>query len=105
MLVSAAPATCAGLLIKILGLATPHGLSPIWTKGVTLFFARFVSVRLAAELLRYYGGWADKIHGKTIEGELSYETAGDVLMLTSHARQCFMNSVNESKIAYTRAEP
>jgi hypothetical protein len=33
-----------------------------------LFFARFVIVRIAAEVLRYYGGWADKIHGKTVEG-------------------------------------
>lgn len=35
-------------------------------------------VRLAAECLRYYGGWADKIHGKTID------TDPDTLNYTRH---------------------
>ena len=29
--------------------------------------ARFVDVRGTINTLRYYAGWADKIHGKTIE--------------------------------------
>lgn len=46
---------------------------PFWEYvGVTLFFARFISVRIAAEVLRYYSGWADKIHGKTIEGAVGH---------------------------------
>jgi len=42
--------------------------------------ARFFDVQQTADAFRYYGGWADKIQGKTIE-------------------------VNESKLAYTRVEP
>ncbi|KXN86252.1 Aldehyde dehydrogenase [Leucoagaricus sp. SymC.cos] len=42
--------------------------------------ARHVDIKSAVSTLRYYAGWADKIHGKTIE-------------------------TNENKMAYTRHEP
>lgn len=63
-----------------------------------MFFARFISVRIAAEVLRYYSGWADKIHGKTIEGVPQRIVN---LVLSTHRELL----VNESKVAYTRAEP
>lgn len=34
--------------------------------GKTLVMAK-MDVTLASDCLRYYGGWADKIHGKTID--------------------------------------
>jgi len=48
--------------------------------GKAFAIAKGFDVAEAAACLRYYGGWADKIHGKTIE-------------------------VNNSKLAYTRHEP
>ncbi|KAL8292701.1 hypothetical protein RQP46_001313 [Phenoliferia psychrophenolica] len=48
--------------------------------GKAYAFARGFDVSEAAACLRYYGGWADKDHGKVIE-------------------------VNDSKMAYTRHEP
>ncbi|KAK7446665.1 hypothetical protein VKT23_014360 [Stygiomarasmius scandens] len=42
--------------------------------------ARDIDLKASVEILRYYAGWADKIHGKTIE-------------------------VHENKLAYTRHEP
>jgi len=48
--------------------------------GKAVSIAKVVDVQGAADVLRYYGGWADKIHGKTIE-------------------------VDETKLAYTRHEP
>ncbi|KAF8324536.1 NAD-dependent aldehyde dehydrogenase [Cantharellus anzutake] len=48
--------------------------------GKTVFVSRFVDVQGFVNTLRYYAGWADKIHGKTIE-------------------------VNDAKFAYTRHEP
>ncbi|KAL0094762.1 aldehyde dehydrogenase domain-containing protein [Phycomyces blakesleeanus] len=41
-------------------------------KGIT--FSRFFDVKQLAVTLRYYAGWADKVHGKVIdtEGALSY---------------------------------
>jgi len=56
------------------------GASPslflIWALWGLLSFR----IGVYATVPRYYGGWADKIHGKTIE-------------------------VNDSKLAYTRVEP
>lgn len=48
--------------------------------GKAFSFARGFDVSEAAACLRYYGGWADKNHGKTIE-------------------------VNNTKLVYTRHEP
>jgi len=48
--------------------------------GKAFAIAKGFDVAEAAACLRYYGGWADKIHGKTIE-------------------------VNDAKLAYTRHEP
>jgi len=48
--------------------------------GKAFAIAKGFDVAEAAACLRYYGGWADKIHGKTIE-------------------------VNDSKLVYTRHEP
>merc|ERR1712000_476866 len=48
--------------------------------GKAFAIAKGFDVAEAAQCLRYYGGWADKIHGKTIE-------------------------VNDAKMAYTRHEP
>jgi len=48
--------------------------------GKAFAIAKGFDVSEAAACLRYYGGWADKIHGKTIE-------------------------VNDSKLVYTRHEP
>lgn len=35
--------------------------------GKQFNMARFVDVRGTINTFRYYAGWADKIHGKTIE--------------------------------------
>ena len=48
--------------------------------GKTFSWAKTVDVPASVQCLRYYGGWADKNHGKVIE-------------------------VDESKLAYTRHEP
>jgi len=48
--------------------------------GKTVMFSKGFDVPQAAATIRYYGGWADKVHGKTIE-------------------------VNDSMLAYTRHEP
>jgi len=48
--------------------------------GKAVAIAQVVDVQGAADVLRYYGGWADKIHGKTIE-------------------------TDEATFAYTRHEP
>jgi len=48
--------------------------------GKAFAIARAVDVKGTVDVLRYYAGWADKVHGKTIE-------------------------VNDSKFAYTRHEP
>jgi aldehyde dehydrogenase (NAD+) len=48
--------------------------------GKTFTWAKNVDVGASIATIRYYAGWADKIHGQTIE-------------------------VNEAKLAYTRHEP
>ncbi|KAI0033622.1 aldehyde dehydrogenase domain-containing protein [Vararia minispora EC-137] len=48
--------------------------------GKTFGWAKTVDVTAAIECIRYYAGWADKVHGKTIE-------------------------TSEAKLAYTRHEP
>jgi aldehyde dehydrogenase (NAD+) len=48
--------------------------------GKTFSWAKAVDVTFSIETIRYYAGWADKIHGQTIE-------------------------TNENKFAYTRHEP
>ena len=43
--------------------------------GKTFKWAKAVDVKLSMETIRYYAGWADKIHGQVIEtheGKLSY---------------------------------
>ncbi len=43
--------------------------------GKTLKWAKVVDVKFSIETIRYYAGWADKIHGQVIEtheGKLSY---------------------------------
>ncbi|KAG7086192.1 hypothetical protein E1B28_002155 [Marasmius oreades] len=48
--------------------------------GKPFTMSKMVDVKASIQVLRYYAGWADKIHGKTIE-------------------------TNENKFAYTRHEP
>jgi aldehyde dehydrogenase (NAD+) len=48
--------------------------------GKTFAWARSVDVTFSIETIRYYAGWADKIHGQVIE-------------------------THEEKLAYTRHEP
>jgi aldehyde dehydrogenase (NAD+) len=43
--------------------------------GKTFNWAKLVDVKFSMETIRYYAGWADKIHGQVIEtheGKLSY---------------------------------
>src|SRR5258707_291009 len=43
--------------------------------GKTFKWAKTVDVKFSMETIRYYAGWADKIHGQVIEtheGKLSY---------------------------------
>ncbi|KAH7907708.1 putative 1-pyrroline-5-carboxylate dehydrogenase [Hygrophoropsis aurantiaca] len=46
--------------------------------GKTYHFARNIDVTACTKILRYYAGWADKIHGKTIQ------TKDDKLAYTRH---------------------
>lgn len=46
--------------------------------GKTVAMAKMVDVQATAACLRYYGGWADKIEGKTID------TNKDTLVYTKH---------------------
>ncbi|KAM0751179.1 aldehyde dehydrogenase [Meredithblackwellia eburnea MCA 4105] len=72
------------LLMKLADLFEEHAdtLAAIESldNGKAFSFARGFDVPEAAACLRYYGGWADKDHGKVIE-------------------------VNDSKLAFTRHEP
>ncbi|KAM0750500.1 aldehyde dehydrogenase [Meredithblackwellia eburnea MCA 4105] len=72
------------LLMKLADLFDEHAdiLASIESldNGKAFSFARGFDVPEAAACLRYYGGWADKDHGKVIE-------------------------VNDSKLAFTRHEP
>jgi len=46
--------------------------------GKTFYCAKTMDLRLAIDTIRYYAGWADKIHGQVIE------TQEDQLVYTRH---------------------
>jgi len=79
-----APAERARLLYKLADLVEHNTdeLAALETlnNGKAFTVAKAVDVKGTTDVLRYYAGWADKVHGKTIE-------------------------VNDSKFAYTRHEP
>lgn len=72
------------LLSKLVALmeANADRLSAIETldNGKTFSWARTVDVAFSIETVRYYAGWADKVHGQVIE-------------------------TNEQRLTYTRHEP
>ena len=72
------------LLSKLTALLEAHAdeLAALETldNGKTFSWARGVDVDFSIETIRYYAGWADKIHGQVIE-------------------------THEGKLAYTRHEP
>ncbi|KAF8317981.1 aldehyde dehydrogenase [Clavulina sp. PMI_390] len=63
------------LMIKLAELIEKHAdeLAAVESlnAGLSYVFSRHVDIRIAAELLRYYGGWADKIKGTTMETNLT----------------------------------
>lgn len=63
--------------------------------GKTFGAAKGFDVTEAAATFRYYGGWADKIHGKTIEVSLGLLRVRDV-------DSC---QTSKNKFAYTLHEP
>lgn len=69
--------------------------------GKAYNIAKSVDVANAAACFRYYGGWADKNHGKTIEGNVPFRFATTGCLMPT-ITPC---SVNETKLAYTRVEP
>ena len=51
-------------------------------------------------ILRYYAGWADKVHGQTIEVSFDRD-----ITITSGCLPIHTLQSNENKLAYTRHEP
>ncbi|KAF5365416.1 hypothetical protein D9758_010819 [Tetrapyrgos nigripes] len=72
------------ILYKLADLVQEHGKEimalEVLNTGKPWSIARDIDIKNSIDVLRYYAGWADKVHGKTIE-------------------------TTENKLAYTRHEP
>ncbi|KAF5370379.1 hypothetical protein D9758_006895 [Tetrapyrgos nigripes] len=68
--------------------------------GKPFAVSKIADIMSTVACLRYYGGWADKVHGKTIE--VSCDPSN---WRSSHAYVMNILKTNENKLAYTRHEP
>lgn len=62
-----------GTLLNLVSMVRLYPTLIKWMLGKTFQNAKAVDLSGAIGTIRYYAGWADKVHGKTIEvGVLAY---------------------------------
>ena len=54
-----------------------NGIEDSWmSAGKTYMIALYVDIKMCIDTLKYFAGWADKIHGKTMEVCLFFLVSG-----------------------------